>query len=188
MLIRYGFDIDIQLWQPTTLITAMDVHESQRAAIVWENEFEASAAGLVQTFVDKDGNKLRRLTAGPGIVGMKLTGVVNNSGVLDDCDPNAELVPVQDLPPAALPYLRSSRYCETDLLSDFAWGAFGSITGGYARVQAVCDYVHDRLRFSYPEARPIRTAAQAMDEQVGVCRDFTHLAVTLCRCLNIPAR
>jgi transglutaminase-like putative cysteine protease len=188
MLIRYGFDIDIRLWQPTTLITVMDVHESQREDIAWENEFETSPAVHVQTFVDEDGNKLRRLTAGPGIVGMKLTGVVNNSGALDDCDPNAELVPVQDLPPEALPYLRSSRYCETDLLSDFAWGAFGSIPGGYARVQAVCDYVHDRLRFSYPEARPTRTAAQAMDEQIGVCRDFTHLAVTLCRCLNIPAR
>jgi hypothetical protein len=119
MLIRYGFDIDIRLWRPTTLITAMDVHESRRAAIVCENEFEPSAAGHVQTFVDEDGNKLRRLTAGPGIVGMKLTGVLNNSGALDDCDPGAELVPVQDLPPEALPYLRSSRYCETDLLSDF---------------------------------------------------------------------
>jgi len=188
MLIRYGFDIDIRLWQPTTLITVMDMHESQREDIAWENEFETSPAVHVQTFVDEDGNKLRRLTAGPGIVGTKLTGVVNNSGALDDCDPNAELVPVQDLPPEALPYLRSSRYCETDLLSDFAWGAFGSIPGGYARVQAICDYVHDRLRFSYPEARPTRTAAQAMDEQIGVCRDFTHLAVTLCRCLNIPAR
>jgi transglutaminase-like putative cysteine protease len=188
MLIRYGFDIDIQLWQPTTLITAMDVHESQREAIVGENEFETSAGACVQTWVDDQGNKLRRLTAGPGILGLRLNGAVTNSGAPDDCDPDAELAPVQNLPADTLPYLRSSRYCETDLLSNYTWSAFGSIPGGYARVQAVCDYVHDRLRFSYPEARPTRTAAQAMDEQVGVCRDFTHLAVTLCRCLNIPAR
>jgi transglutaminase-like putative cysteine protease len=188
MLIRYGFGIDIQLWQPTTLITAMDVHESQREAIVGEAEFETSAGVDVQTWIDDEGNKLRRLTAGPGILGVTLNGVVTNSGALDDCDLNAELVPVLNLPAETLPYLRSSRYCETDLLSDFAWSTFGSVVGGYARVQAVCDYVHDRLRFSYPKARPTRTAAQAIDEQVGVCRDFTHLAVTLCRCLNIPAR
>jgi transglutaminase-like putative cysteine protease len=188
MLIRYGFDIDIQLWQPTTLITAMDVHESQREAIVGENEFETSTGVRVQTWIDDEDNKLRRLTAGSGILSLKLNGVATNSGALDDCDPDAELVPAEDLPADTLPYLRSSRYCETDLLSNFAWSAFGSIPGGYERVQAVCDYVHDRLRFSYPEARPTRTAAEAMDEQVGVCRDFTHLAVTLCRCLNIPAR
>jgi transglutaminase-like putative cysteine protease len=188
MLIRYGFDIDIQLWQPTTLITTMDVHESQREAVVWENEFETSAGLCAETLIDDEDNKLRRLTAGPGVLGLKMNGVTKNSGELDDYDADAELVPVQNLPTDTLPYLRSSRYCETDLLSDFAWAAFGSIAGGNARVQAVCDYVHNRLRLSYPEARPTRTAAQAMDEQVGVCRDFTHLAVTLCRCLNIPAR
>ena len=187
MLIRYGFDIDIQLWQPTTLITAMDVHRSQRNAIVEENEFQTSRV-FACSWDDEDGNRLRRLSGGPGILGLQLNGVVVNSGALDDRDLDAELVPVQNLPSATLPYLRSSRYCETDLLSNFAWSTFGSVAGGYARVQAVCDYVHDRLRFSYPEARPTRTAAQAMDEQVGVCRDFTHLAVTLCRCLNIPAR
>jgi transglutaminase-like putative cysteine protease len=188
MLIRYGFEIDVQLWQPTALITTMDVHESERDAIVWEDAFETSPSVSVEQTIDAEGNRLRRVVSGPGVLGMKMTGVVKNSGALDDCDPGAELIPVENLPAEALPYLRSSRYCETDLLSDFAWGAFGSIVGGHARVQAVCDYVHNRLRFSYPEARPTRTAAQAMDEQVGVCRDFTHLAIALCRCLNIPAR
>jgi transglutaminase-like putative cysteine protease len=95
---------------------------------------------------------------------------------------------MSELPPDALPFLRPSRYCETDLLSDFAWGNFGGVNGGWARVQAICDFVHGRLRFSYPEARPTRTAHEALAEGVGVCRDFTHLAIALCRCLNIPAR
>ena len=95
---------------------------------------------------------------------------------------------MSELPPDALPFLRPSRYCETDLLSDFAWANFGGINGGWARVQAICDFVHGRLRFSYPEARPTRTASEALAEGVGVCRDFTHLAIALCRCLNIPAR
>jgi hypothetical protein len=121
MLIRYGFDLDIQLWQLTTLITAMDVHESQREAIVGENEFETSTSVRVQTWIDDEDNKLRRLTAGSGILGLKLNGVATNSGALDDCDPDAELVPAHELSADTLPYLRSSRYCETDLLSNFAW-------------------------------------------------------------------
>jgi transglutaminase-like putative cysteine protease len=188
MQIRYGFDIDIQLWQPTTLVTMMDVHDSERFTIQWEDRFRTSPELEVRTSVDGEGNRLRRFTAGPGIVSLKLAGVVRNSGKLDDADLDARLSPVEDLPDEVLPYLRGSRYCETDLLSDFAWNSFGAIPGGYARVQAICDYAHDRLRFSYPEARPTRTAAEAMDERVGVCRDFTHLAIALCRSLNIPAR
>jgi hypothetical protein len=120
MLIRYGFDV--QLWQPTALITTMDVHESERNAIVWEDSFETSPSVSVEQTIDAEGNRLRRLVSGPGVLGMKMTGVVKNSGALDDCDPGAELIPVENLPAEALPYLRGSRYCETDLLSDFAWG------------------------------------------------------------------
>jgi hypothetical protein len=93
MLIKYGFDIEVRLWQPTTLITTMDVHASRRDAVAWESIFELSDAALLETFFDDEDNKIRRLTAGPGVVGMKLTGVVNDSGALDDCDPSAELVP-----------------------------------------------------------------------------------------------
>ena len=188
MFIRYGFDIDIQLWQPTAIVTAMDVHSSQRENVIWESRLAASSASSVTMFTDGDGNRLRRLVAGSGILTLKLTGVARDLGSPDDVDPHAACIPVEELPSEVLPYLRGSRYCETDLLSHFAWSAFGSIGGGYARVQAVCDYVHDRLRFSYPEARSTRTANDAMIEQTGVCRDFTHLAIALCRALNIPAR
>jgi transglutaminase-like putative cysteine protease len=85
-------------------------------------------------------------------------------------------------------FLLPSRYCETEHLSDLAWKLFGHVRPGWQRVQAVCDYVHQRLTFSYGYARATRTACQAHEERVGVCRDFAHLAVALCRCLNIPAR
>jgi len=81
-----------------------------------------------------------------------------------------------------------SRYCDTQKLSDLAWSMFGGITGGWQRVQAICDYVHDRITFGYHYARNDRTASEGHDERTGVCRDFAHLAVTLCRCMNIPAR
>ena len=85
-------------------------------------------------------------------------------------------------------FLLGSRYCETDALSDIAWKLFGNTPLGWARVQAICDYVHERIVFDYMKAKPQRTAWGANYEQTGVCRDFAHLAVTFCRCMNIPAR
>jgi transglutaminase-like putative cysteine protease len=96
--------------------------------------------------------------------------------------------PVPELPDDTLVYLLGSRYCDTQKLSDFAWSLFGSIDGGWQRVQAICDYTHDRIRFGYNFARSDRTASEGHQERVGVCRDFAHLAVALCRCMNIPAR
>jgi transglutaminase-like putative cysteine protease len=95
---------------------------------------------------------------------------------------------IQDLPYDAIEFLIASRYCEVDRMMEIAWQLFGAVPAGWPRVQAVCDYVHRHLRFDYLQARSTRTAYEAYQERVGVCRDFTHLAVTLCRCLNIPAR
>jgi len=188
MRIRYGYDIALELAQPATILAMADVHPDFRRCIVEETELEVAPAMTVERLVDDSGNVVRRLSAPAGPVSLRLQGVFRSDGREDEVDPAAEAVGVSDLPSETLPFLRASRYCETDLLSDFAWANFGSISGGWARVQAICDFVHWRLRFSYPEARPTRTANQALAEGVGVCRDFTHLAVTLCRCLNIPAR
>src|SRR5207302_1063843 len=106
----------------------------------------------------------------------------------DEVGLNARQDPVQELPVETLPFLLVSRYCEVDLLSDLAWNLFGQTPEGWPRVQAVCDWVQANVRFGYEHARATRTAAEVLAERVGVCRDFTHLAVTFCRCLNIPAR
>jgi hypothetical protein len=147
-----------------------------------------SAFQAAEGFVDDSGNIVRRLSAPAGAVSLRLQCVFRSDGREDDTDVAAEAVAALDLPADTLPFLRASRYCETDLLSDFAWANFGVISGGWARVQAICDFVHRRLQFSYAHARAMRTASEALAEGVGVCRDFTHLAVALCRCLNIPAR
>jgi transglutaminase-like putative cysteine protease len=188
MQIRYGFDIALDLAQPATILTMMDVHSDVRSGLVNESALELAPLMSAECFVDDSGNVVRRLSAPAGVTSLRLDGVFHTDGREDEADATAELLAVSDLPRETLPFLRPSRYCETDLLSDFAWANFGAVNGGWARVQAVCDFVHQRLRFSYPEARPTRTANEAMTEGVGVCRDFTHLAVTLCRCLNIPAR
>lgn len=188
MLIRYGYDIEIELFDTTTIITAMDVHSSRRCSSAEESELQVSQPIPVETFADADGNVLRRMTGEPGILRLRLEGLFADSGTPEETNPSAEAWPIPELPPEALPFLRGSRYCETDLLSNFAWGAFASVPNGWARVQAICDYVHRRLKFSYAAAQATLTAGEAMKEQIGVCGDFTHLAVTLCRCLNIPAR
>jgi transglutaminase-like putative cysteine protease len=189
MQIRYGFDIALNVGQPrTAILTMMDVHSEVRSGVVQESALELFPIIPAQRFVDDHGNVVRRLTAAAGEVSLRLDGIFHCDGSTDGVNPSAEAVAVSDLPADTLQFLRPSRYCETELLSAFAWATFGGIHGGWARVQAICDFVHGRLRFSYPEARPTRTANDALAEGVGVCRDFTHLAIALCRCLNIPAR
>ena len=188
MRIRYGFTIEIDVTQPTTILTAMDVEQSRRGDIVHERPLKTTAVTRVERYTDSFGNLCRRLTAGPGTVSLALEGIIEDSGRPDPVVPDARLIDVADLPVETLPFLLASRYCETEFLGKTAWDMFGHIQGGWARVQAICDFVHEHLTFGYPNARATRTAFEAFNERVGVCRDFTHLAVALCRCMNIPAR
>jgi transglutaminase-like putative cysteine protease len=114
--------------------------------------------------------------------------IVADSGVPDPDSTAAPQIPVEDLPEALYVYLLASRYCDVDRLGPLAWALFGHLTPDGGRVQAICDYVHQRIVFDYQAARPTRTAFEANEEGVGVCRDFAHLAIALCRCLHIPAR
>lgn len=188
MLIRYGYHIDLEVYQPTPVVTALDVHPDRRPDIVEERSLYLEPEGPVHNYIDGFGNLCRRIVAMPGVVSLKCSGIVKDSGEPDIVEPWAREVPVAELPDDALVYLLQSRYCETDLMANVAWSNFGGIQGGWAKVQAVCDFVHHHITFGYQFARPTRTAMQAYEERVGVCRDFTHLAVALCRCLNIPAR
>jgi transglutaminase-like putative cysteine protease len=188
MRIRYGFNIKIDVSQPMTLLTAMDVEQARRGDIVHERPLMTGSVGHVEQFTDSFGNLCRRIQALPGTVSLSLEGIIQDSGKPDPVVPDALQIDVSQLPVETLPFLLASRYCETEFLNQTAWARFGHIQGGWARVQAICDFVHDHLTFGYPNARPTRTAFEAFNERVGVCRDFTHLAVALCRCLNIPAR
>ena len=188
MDIRYGFDIALHLPQSVPLLTMMDVHSDVRGNIVRQREWSLSPGMTEKKAIDSSGNLIRLLSAPSGEASMRFEGVYRCDGCEDEVCLDADVTPVGDLPFDALPFLRASRFCETELLSDFAWANFGAIAGGWPKVQSICDFVHTGLRFSYPEARTTRTASEALREGVGVCRDFTHLAVTLCRCLNIPAR
>jgi transglutaminase-like putative cysteine protease len=139
-------------------------------------------------YFDKFGNICTRLVVPPGLIEIRNEFMIRDSGLADEVAPDAVQIPLDELPDDALVYLLGSRYCDTEKLSETAWKVFGHITGGWQRVQAICDYVHDRVEFGYHHARKDRTAFEGHEERIGVCRDFAHLAIALCRCLNIPAR
>jgi transglutaminase-like putative cysteine protease len=138
--------------------------------------------------LDVFGNVVTRILAPAGLFNVSTDFLIADTGRPDDCAPSAMEIPIHELPNDVLPFLLASRYCDTDKLSQLAWNVFGSSWRGWQRVQTVANYVHNRLRFDYQKADATRSAAEANMQQVGVCRDFAHLAITFCRCLNVPAR
>ncbi|MBA3596481.1 MAG: transglutaminase family protein [Methylibium sp.] len=188
MLIRVGYELVYQCPQPTPMILALNIHYSRASDIVRPDHLITSPAVPVRGYRDLFGNWCTRIVAPPGRTVLTTDALVNDSGEPDPVVPDAQQIPVEYLPEETLLFLLGSRYCETDLLSDEAWRLFGNGPTGWARVQTICDFVHEHIEFGYPHARATKTAWEAYKEGKGVCRDYAHLAITLCRCLNIPAR
>jgi transglutaminase-like putative cysteine protease len=170
------------------MLLTLHIHHSRVADIIVPDQVTTQPAVPVDSYHDLFGNWCSRIMAPAGQIRIASTAVIRDSEIPDPVVPNAIQHPVQDLPHDALVFLLGSRYCETDRLSDIAWQLFGNTPMGWARVQAICDFVHNHITFDYMQARPTRTAWDAYRERIGVCRDFAHLGVTLCRCMNIPAR
>ena len=188
MLIKYGCELSITTDGPTPIFCLVDIHPDRQADIVSQTGLRTSPSIEVAEELDTFGNRLRRFVAPSGETVLSLSGIIRDSGEPDARDFDAPVLPVADLPVETITFLNGSRYSETDKLGGMAWSLFGHLPRDSGLVQAVCDFVHDHIRFDYKLARATRTALEAHEERVGVCRDFTHLAITLCRCLNIPAR
>ena len=170
------------------MILTLSVHYSRASDMIIPDHLSTSPSVPVAAYRDGFGNWCNRIVAPAGRILIKGAGVIYDAGKPDAVVPGAFQHPVEDLPEETLVFLLGSRYCETDLLSEFAWSQFGQTPLGWSRVQAICDFVHNHITFGYQNARPSKTAWEAYNERTGVCRDFAHLAVTLCRCMNIPAR
>ena len=170
------------------MLLPLSVHPSRQQDLLTEHVIRFSPGVEARAFRDAFGNICTRLVSPPGILEVRNEFLISDTGLPDEVNYQAEQWPVGDLPDEALIYLLGSRYCDTQKLLNHAWSMFSGIQGGWQRVQAICNYVHDRLEFGYHHARCDRTASEGHEERIGVCRDFAHLAVTLCRCMNIPAR
>lgn len=188
MLIRYGYEITLACTRPTAMVCLLSVHDDRAADIRAAETVFTMPAVPTTTYRDLFGNRCRRLVAPAGDLTMWGDATIEDDGKPDRILPDAKELAVADLPDDCLLYLMGSRYCETDRLSQIAWDMFGNHQPGWIRVQAICDFVNRHIHFDYMQARATRTAFETFNERVGVCRDFAHLAMTFCRCLNIPAR
>ena len=188
MIIRAGYDIAFDCYQEVPMVVLLSVHPSRQKHLRGGHKIEVSPRVIVRAGLDPFGNTWTRFLAPACRVEIRNDFLIEDSGLPDERVPGARQLDVNDLPDQVLPFLYGSRYCDTQRLTNVAWSLFGPIAGGWQRVQAICDYVHDRIQFGYHHARCDRTASASNEERIGVCRDSAYLAVTLCRCMNIPAR
>jgi transglutaminase-like putative cysteine protease len=189
MLIRVGYEVVLLFEKPTPLLVVGSIHPTVAHCIRKPECLVVEPRVPISEYLDSYGNRCSRLVAPAGRVVFKNDATVENSGQPDVQVVNAHQHAMEDLPDDVLVFLLASRYCEVDSeLRDIAWNQFGHLLAGWSLVQAVCNFVHRHIRFDYQLARANRTAHEVYREQVGVCRDFMHLAITFCRSLNIPAR
>ncbi len=188
MQIRIGYELIYQCPQPTPMILNLNVHYSRASDLHAPDTLYTEPRVPMTMYRDGFGNWCTRVMAPAGRFRITNNAIINDTAGPDPVAFGARQHPVEQLPEETLVYLLGSRYCDTDILSEFAWKQFAHLPLGWQRVQGICDFVHQHVQFGYSFARPSKTASEAFRERQGVCRDFAHLAITFCRCLNIPAR
>ena len=188
MTLRIGYDLGFECAAQTPMILMLNTHHSRLKDLIVPDVLAVSPSIPVANYYDSYGNQCARVVAPEGMLRVSADAAIIDSGLPDFINPEARQTPVESLPAETLMFLLGSRYCETEPLIDMAWKRFNNHLNGWHRVQAICDYVHHHIEFGYHHARNTRTALEVYQEKKGVCRDYAHLAITLCRCMNIPAR
>ncbi len=188
MLIRLGYEIEFNIPQPVAVVTLLNVHPSRERDLREPDEVHFEPAVSMERFIDRFGNRCTRFCAPQGNIRLWSSTLVEDSGQREPINWLAQQQPVGELPIDILPFLVNSRYCEVDRLSSIATSLFGNTAPGWTRVQAIVNWVNWNVQFGYQHARATRTALEVFNERVGVCRDFQHLAIALCRCMHVPAR
>ena len=188
MKIRFGFEIEYNSSAGVPMVVLLSAQPNAQQRLVQSDALMLEPHVASVSYLDAFGNTCRRFICPAGTVRLRADGIVEDSGLPEAAAYDAQEVSVADLPPDAVQYLLGSRYCETDLLMSDAWRLFGHLAPGWSRVQAICDFVNQYVTFGYQYANSTKTAQQTYLQRTGVCRDLAHLAITFCRCLNIPAR
>ncbi len=188
MLIRAGYEIRFETTQPTPMLAQLSVHPSRNKDLRTPARVEVTPHVAMYDYMDGFGNICTRITVPVGGATLSTSFLIEDPGMVDVRAPDGLQLPVEQLPDDVLVYLLGSRYCETDKLMQVAWAQFGHLASARDRVEAIIAFVHNHIQFGYEHARPDKTAWNGYQERNGVCRDYAHLAITLCRCMNIPAR
>lgn len=188
MLIRFGFEIDIDCAIPVPMLLALSAHQDLEGRLIGQDYVRLPEECPQSTYLDRFGNRITRIVAPGGPIKLWSDCVIDFEGGSDAQMPFARQLPIQELPHDVLPHLMASRYCDSDNLADQAWALFADNPEGWPRVEAITHFVNQHVTFGYQFGRANKTASQVFLEKTGVCRDFAHLAISLCRAMNIPAR
>ncbi|OQP86497.1 transglutaminase [Rhizobium rhizosphaerae] len=188
MKIRAGFQLDYECQHDTPMLLTLNIHPSRRGDLLSDQTLTFSRPIEAWGYTDVFGNACSRVVLPPGLTTLSTEFEIYDSGLPDPWPEDAVQHNIQNLPDDVLVFLLGSRYCDTDRLADFAWKTFSHVPPGWPRVKAILDFTHHQIAFDYMKADSTRTAFGGFTERVGVCRDYAHLAITLCRCMNIPAR
>ncbi len=188
MQLQVGYELIYDCVHQTPMLLMLHIHHSRVADIIIADQPSTDPMVPITPYRDGFGNWCGRIVAPAGRIKITSKAILHASPDPEPQYPLARQHLVQDLPEDTLVFLLGSRYCETDRLTEIAWRLFEHTPMGWGRVQAICDFVHNHIAFNYADARPTRTAWEAYEERRGVCRDYAHLAVAFCRCMNIPAR
>ncbi len=186
--VRVGYRMTYDLPQPTPMLITLNVHYSRASDLVRPDTMRTEPATPFSSYRDGFGNWVNRLVAPAGTFTLTSDALVHDDGALDEIGVDAVQHPIEDLPDDVLIYLLASRYCESDKLIDVAWERFGHLPPGWPVVAAINEFVHQHIEFGYQWASPTKGAWDVWNDGHGVCRDFAHLGVALCRAMNIPAR
>lgn len=188
MLLRIGFEIMVDCAAPVPMLMALSTHTDFAGNIIGSDRVNASSGGEVTEYIDSYGNRISRTVAPQGVTIFWSDCIADVEGIPDQPALYDRQHKIEELPFQTLTFLTASRYCDSDSMADFAWKQFGTIPEGWSRVEAISDFVHNHVTFGYKFGRPDKTALDVLAEKTGVCRDFAHLGVALCRAMNIPAR
>ncbi|HEV2296491.1 MAG TPA: transglutaminase family protein [Tepidisphaeraceae bacterium] len=188
MLIRAGFDMAFDVAAATPMLLMLFLHPSRGATARRPDKITTEPYIPITTYIDAFGNQVGRIVAPAGRLRLWNDVIIEDSGQPDSIAADAVQHPVDEVPDDCVQFLLPSRYCEVDRMVQMAWDLFGRTPPGWARVQAICDWAHSHVEFGYSYASTSNTAMSVCESGKGVCRDFTHLAVALCRAMNIPAR
>jgi len=187
MHLNVGCEFNYESPGPTPTVALVQPHPDPEHRVVRES-WETEPAIERRSYLDSYRNRCERLILPAGPSTLRYDAIVEVSGEPDPVAPETPQRAVEDLPDEVLVYTLASRYCQTEALSQVAWHLFGLTEPGWARVQAICDWVHLNIRYGILQSTPLTTAMDVYVAGGGMCRDFAHLAITFCRALNIPAR
>ncbi len=188
MLIRFGYEIDIECTASVPMLLALSTHGDVDGRLIGQDEVRLPEGCDSRTYLDRFGNRITRMVAPSGSTKLWSDCVIDIDAQLDPQVPSAIQHQVPDLPDEVLQHLLPSRYCDSDSLTPQAWSMFAGYPEGWERVKAITQFVNTHVTFGYQFGRASKTASEVYREKTGVCRDFAHLSISLCRAMNIPAR